>query len=1054
VSDGGNARASAGKADMAGGVARPEPIRAEPVRAEMTALQRALGNRAIGQLVDAAPGIVDGDPRRALRTAALLRRLGADLGLRVGDVEIRVDPEAASRARASGGPGLAQDGAIYLDPAVYDGASPRSVEILAHELVHVAQARSSARRAPVEAVEAEASAIARALAAGQRARRPRLGLAPGQAAAFSEEERPSLTAGSAASLASDPMAAIELARAAFDLPFIGGALRRASTAITSQATSALLSVDPALLDAAARFLAEPDIELRGMVERMRPWADQVPQIARAKAAEYLAPLRALGEPAGKVLDALDAQLDAFAQHWPKVLFDALRSTFFIWEWQEEAKQLAELDQKYEQKVIDRFDYWLGVLKVIVGGIDRVAGFISLAIWLIGLVGGTAVGAGGGGAVGVGVGTAGGVVLGGGTGFVGGGGVGAVPGVALGGGGGAATGGTTGATGGGGVGAVLGGGGGAAIFEAIGGVALVAQFGGEGTTIAKSAFDLATKWQATPEAVAEDYQQIASSLITLAVTIGFQYLGTFASTFASKAAAMVRRLAAKARALATHVPAALAGTTMAAGTILVTKPQRPRKAPVEKAKTNTNENLDEPAVRQDPAAGDETATPEQTQVEEVKPDPTPTPGEEAAKPEPKPSEEAATPEPAAEVVDRPTPEAVPEQTPEAVPEQTPEAVAEQTPEAVAEQTPQAPPPPAPLSDLQRAWDPALAAQFNQRVDALIPVVKDELKATGRLSEPTKDALRQLLRDLKPQTVGGNPAARQLWNDAVAATGTKGKKSKIREHLGRFEHFVEEGRAVEGRLTQLEPPGVSRYPRVIDIATSGIQVMERQFQVADDLARKMRGELESNLGKLQPQTMAELDAFLAELGEAVPQNQVDQLRNNLGKQIQVAKNTKKAQLDAEREAADMGEAVEAELLQLVEDNLFPKYKRLSEMRAHHEPPPFEEPFGQLMDQKRAIAEDVNPSAVALYEDIQAKFRDRARKAGVHIPSEVEFHHLLPKDEFPELALDPRFLVLAPRGGEGERLLHDLIHELSAALSTDHKWEHLNSPLEELIREVLSD
>ncbi|HTE50860.1 MAG TPA: DUF4157 domain-containing protein, partial [Kofleriaceae bacterium] len=158
--------------------------------AEMEALQRAVGNRAMEQLVGAARGICDPDRARALRTAALLRPLAEDLGLRAGEVEVRVDDEAAARTRSHGAPGLAEGRVVHLDPAVYDARSPRSLELLAHELVHVAQARNPAPMArptdgTIDAAEVEAAALAHHFAGGGRLERPVLGLAAGQAAAFS-----------------------------------------------------------------------------------------------------------------------------------------------------------------------------------------------------------------------------------------------------------------------------------------------------------------------------------------------------------------------------------------------------------------------------------------------------------------------------------------------------------------------------------------------------------------------------------------------------------------------------------------------------------------------------------------------------------------------------------------------------------------------------------------------------------------------------------------------------------------------------------------------------
>ena len=96
----------------------------------------------------------------------------------------------------------------------------------------------------------------------------------------------------------------------------------------------------------------------------------------------------------------------------------------------------DLDLRHENQLIDDFDWYLGVVRIVLGGLDRILGAVDIAIWVVALLGGIGIGSAAGGTAGAGVGTVGGGVLGAGAG--------AAPGAA---GGGAAGGGAGGATGG-------------------------------------------------------------------------------------------------------------------------------------------------------------------------------------------------------------------------------------------------------------------------------------------------------------------------------------------------------------------------------------------------------------------------------------------------------------------------------------------------------------------------------------------------------------------------------------------------------------------------------
>lgn len=117
-----------------------------------------------------------------------------------------------------------------------------------------------------------------------------------------------------------------------------------------------------------------------------------------------------------------------------------------------------------------------------------------------------------------------------------------------------------------------------------------------------------------------------------------------------------------------------------------------------------------------------------------------------------------------------------------------------------------------------------------------------------------------------------------------------------------------------------------------------------------------------------------------------------------------------------------------------------------------------------------------AAAVYSAVRSKFGENMQKLGRHfddvapgtfdltnkadldflykpVPSYVEVHHLLYKKIFPELALDPRNLLLALRNKEtgGDMRLHDLLHFISAAGHKD-KFNELAPQIAALLYQEL--
>ena len=140
---------------------------------------------------DVEAPIIDSDEDRADRTRELLMHLTRAIGLNPSDVEVHVTDEARDRTRARGANGLMADGRVYLNPESYDPGTPEGRQLLAHEVLHVAQTRlrgDGANEAPAHEAELEAADLAAEFAGGQLSRRPRMPLSADQIAADADAD--------------------------------------------------------------------------------------------------------------------------------------------------------------------------------------------------------------------------------------------------------------------------------------------------------------------------------------------------------------------------------------------------------------------------------------------------------------------------------------------------------------------------------------------------------------------------------------------------------------------------------------------------------------------------------------------------------------------------------------------------------------------------------------------------------------------------------------------------------------------------------------------------
>jgi len=100
---------------------------------------------------------------------ALVTRFAAAAGRPAGDFAVRVDGNARARARSQGVRGLVEDGVAWFDADAFDPTSADGVELVGHELAHIAQSRAlgAARSGSEPEAEDEARRVGAAFAAGR-----------------------------------------------------------------------------------------------------------------------------------------------------------------------------------------------------------------------------------------------------------------------------------------------------------------------------------------------------------------------------------------------------------------------------------------------------------------------------------------------------------------------------------------------------------------------------------------------------------------------------------------------------------------------------------------------------------------------------------------------------------------------------------------------------------------------------------------------------------------------------------------------------------------------
>jgi hypothetical protein len=141
-----------------------------------------------------APAVAAGvDHPSAARLHGEAAPIARSLGL--GLPRIELGGTGAAIARGRGARGIALGDATFLDPARLDAGSSETREVLAHELIHQAQARlpPSADHGR-EAAEAEAHEIAAHYAATGELAQPRLAIDLSQPAADNDARKPGVTA--------------------------------------------------------------------------------------------------------------------------------------------------------------------------------------------------------------------------------------------------------------------------------------------------------------------------------------------------------------------------------------------------------------------------------------------------------------------------------------------------------------------------------------------------------------------------------------------------------------------------------------------------------------------------------------------------------------------------------------------------------------------------------------------------------------------------------------------------------------------------------------------
>jgi hypothetical protein len=440
-----------------------------------------------------------------------------------------------------------------------------SRSVVAHELAHVLQFRRSRHRQAAsgkastveDSAERDADAAVSALARGAV---PTLTQPPSAAVMRLEaasalallERAPllgsSVQAGRQAyqslsldidALARSPLSAIPAIQALLGMPEVGPTIRSQLQGWVSERALAVLDLDPETLATIGAVLEDPSAKVDQILDALEPHVAQIPALAQAKADEVLTRAEVSSYPARRVVAEVVIQISQLATNWRQVVAAIVKDTFALWDWSSQAQELQDLDRRYKENLIGDFDWYLGVVRIVLGGLDRILGAVDIAMWVVALLSGIGVGGAAGGTAGAGVGAVGGGVVGAGAG--------AVPGAAGGGG----VGGGTGAAAGG----ALGGAAAATIHAWLSAFSIGAAVGVELVAAVKAAQDLEGEAQTTAQDD-EDYRQVASSIITLAIMLGMFALGPIASRIGKTLSRRLKEAAGRLQAPAVKGPPTL------------------------------------------------------------------------------------------------------------------------------------------------------------------------------------------------------------------------------------------------------------------------------------------------------------------------------------------------------------------------------------------------------------------------------------------------------------------------------------------------------------------
>jgi hypothetical protein len=321
-------------------------------------------------------------------------RFGHDFG----HVRIHVGPRAEGAARAVHARAFTVGSDVVFGTGQHAPGTTDGWRLLAHELTHVVQ-----QAGPLAQASGERSAVADATGQGVDALvRPRP--APPQVQRSGLADLASSVTGALGidtseitARVTDPINAILTAKGLLSLPVIGDTIRRAVADRLGSGAREVLGLDDETLQRLRDAFENREAYFEKLREHLEPHAESLTQIAIAEANARLARLKAFGAPFERVIDAMGGQLAMFPSHWWEILRQVLVDQFALWDWTTEAQELERLSRDLAEEVIDSIEYAIGVVRTVLGGVDRISGAIGLAAFVVGFVGGAATGAAAGGA---------------------------------------------------------------------------------------------------------------------------------------------------------------------------------------------------------------------------------------------------------------------------------------------------------------------------------------------------------------------------------------------------------------------------------------------------------------------------------------------------------------------------------------------------------------------------------------------------------------------------------------------------------------------------------